>query len=321
MKLKKEYMVLAVIVVALLLYILLKGTDKTHYSLPELTKIARADVSKLVIIRPGGTLTLEGRGEEWKIQPQGYPADKNSVDRMLKAVEEFELSTLVSESKNYVQFDLADDKKIILEVFAGETSLAKLDIGKTATTYQHTYVRLAGDDKVYQARGNIRQPLDIEMDRLRDKVVAKIERDFVTGITMQGDGEPLIIQKYEEPPVPMTTEEDSVAAAPPQKPLWVTNDGREAQESVINGIIGALANLRCAEYIDGKSKEDYTIPAYTITVESTSFVTLEIFDKQEDNKYPAISSQNDYPFLLTEGVVNRLKKTPDELLVQTAEEE
>ena len=315
-------MVLAVIVVALLLYILLKKTDKTHYSLPALTKISSADISKLVIVRTGGTLTLEGQGDEWRIQPQGYLADKSVVDRMLTAVEEFELSTLVSESKNYVQYDLTDDKKIMLEVFAGESTLAKMDVGKTASTYQHTYVRLDGDDKVYQARGNMRQPLDIELDRLRDKVVAKIERDFVTGISLQSAGEALTIQKYEEPPMPLTTGEDSIAAAaaPPQ-PLWTTDDGREAQENVINGIISTLANLKCTEFIEGKSKEDFADPSFTITLQSTSSVTLEIFDKQDDNKYPAVSSQNDYPFLLTEGVVNRLKKTPDEVLVQTTEEE
>jgi hypothetical protein len=322
MKLKKEYMVLAVIVVALLLYILLKKTDKTHYSLPALTKISSEDITKLVIVRPGGTLTLEGQGDEWRIQPQGYPADKGAVDRMLTAVEEFELSTLVSESKNYFQYDLTDDKKIILEVFAGENSLTKLDVGKTASTYQHTFVRLEDDDKVYQARGNMRQPLDIEVDRLRDKVVAKIERDFVTGITLQSAaGEALTIQKYEEPPVPLTTGEDSTTAAAPPQPMWATDDGREAQENVINGIIGTLANLRCTEFIEGKGKEDFTSPSFTITVVSTSSVTLEIFEKQDDNKYPAISSQSDYPFVLTEGVVSRLKKTADEVLVQAAEEE
>lgn len=320
MKLKKEYMVLAVIVVALLLYILLKSTDKTHYSLPEVAKISRSAISKLVIVRPGGTLTLEGQGDEWKIQPQGYPADRSMVDRMLKAVEEFELSTLVSESKNYVQYDLTDDKKIVLEVFGGEESLAKLDIGKTASTYQHTYVRLDGDDKVYQARGNIRQPLDVEMDRMRDKVVAKMDRDLVTGITLQEAGEILTIQKYEEPPVPQITgEADSTAAPMPPKPMWTTDDGREAQENVVNGIISTLANLRCTEYIEDKNKEDFTDPAFTITVEGSSSVTLQIFDKRDDNKYPAVSSQNDYPFLLTEGVVNRLKKSPDEILVKTEE--
>jgi hypothetical protein len=323
MKLKKEFMVLAVIVAALILYILLKSTDKTHYSLPEHAKISRSDITKLIIDRPGGSLIVEGQGEDWKIQPQGYPADQAMIDRMLKAVEEFELSTLVSESKNYVQYELTDDKKIALEVFSGEKSLLKLDIGKTASTYQHTYVRLDGDDKVYQARGNMRQPLDMEIDRLRDKVVATVERDFVTGIILQGPEETLTIQKYEEPPIPVTTgEEDSTAAAsPPPAPVWTTEDGREAQENAVNGIIGALANLRCTEYIEDKSKEDFTDPVFTITVQGTSSLTLQIFEKQEDNKYPAVSSQNDYPFLLTEGVVNRFKKTPDEVLVQVEEEE
>lgn len=118
--------------------------------------------------------------------------------------------------------------------------------------------------------------------------------------------------------MPLTAEEDSAAAAAaPPAPAWTTEDGREAQENVINGIIGTLANLRCAEFIEGKGKEDFSDPIFTITLQGASSVTLEIFDKQDDDKYPAISSQSDYPFLLTEGVVNRFKKTPEEVLVQT----
>lgn len=322
MKFKKEYMVLAVIVVALILYILLKSTDKTHYELPELARIPSSDISKLVIHRPTGTLTLEKKGDQWKIEPEGYPADQSVVDRMLGAVEQFALTTLVSESKNYAQYDLSDDKEIVLEVFGDGESLLKLHIGKTASTYQHTFVRLEGDDKVYQARGNLRQPLEVEMDRLRDKVVAKVDRDLVTGITMQSGGETLALQKYEEPPVPLVAQEGDTASAesaPPPKPMWTAEDGREAQENVVNGILNTLANLRCTEYIEGESKEDFTDPSFTITVEGASPLTLQIFDKREDGKYPAVSSQNDYPFLLTEGVVKRLEKAPDEVLVKTEE--
>ncbi|NIM19160.1 MAG: DUF4340 domain-containing protein [Candidatus Latescibacteria bacterium] len=320
MKLKKEYMVLAVIVVALLLYILFKSPDKTHYRLPEVGKIVTNDISKLVIVRPTGALTLERQGDKWRIQPQGYPADQNLVDRMLKTVGDFELSTLVSESKNYTQFDLTEDKKISLEVFGGEKSLRKLDIGKTASTYQHTFVRLEGDHRVYQAKGNIRQPLDTDIDRLRDKTVATIERDYVTGISLKIGEETLTVKKREEPaPPPYAGTEDSVMSEP--GPVWATEDGLVAKENIINGIINTLANLRCSEYIEGKNKEDFTGPMLSITVESTSTVTLEIFDKRDDNKYPAISSQSDYPFLLAEGVVNRIKKTPDELLVKAGEED
>ncbi|MFH1756165.1 MAG: DUF4340 domain-containing protein [Candidatus Latescibacterota bacterium] len=316
MKLKKEFIVLAVIVAALLLYILFKNSDKTHYTLPALAKIAKNDISKLVIERSGGTLIVEGQGSEWKIQPQGYPADQTAVDRMLDAMEGFELGTLVSESENYHQFDLTEDKKIALQVFGGEQSLRKLDVGKTASTYQHTFVRIDGDHRVYQAGGNIRQPFDVDMEKLRDKVVAQVERDFVTALTIKSVDDSLTVEKYEAPPIPQPgAEEDSVAALP--RPVWSAIDGRAGDENVINGIIGALASLRCVGFIEGKSKEDFADPLCTITLHGTAAVTVQIFAKQPDNKYPAVSSQSDYPFFLTEGVVNRLKKAPNELLAKT----
>ena len=43
--------------------------------------------------------------------------------------------------------------------------------------------------------------------------------------------------------------------------------------------------------------------------------TLSIFKKMEPdaNEYPAISSENDYPFMLPEWRVNNILKRPDEL--------
>ncbi len=322
MKLKKEYIALAVVIVALLLYILLKNTNRTHYSLPEFDKIENTDITKLVITRSDEVVTLERRDESWTMQPQGYLADQTQVDKMLDAVSNFTLSTLVSESKNYTQYELGDQKKITLEIFSGDEAVRKYDIGKTASTYRHTFVRLDGDHRVYQAVENIRQPFDLDTDRLRDKIVAKVEKDFVKAISMSDSAGTLKILKNEPPPVPLPSEGgDSVAAEPP--PPWQTENGRAADEQVIINMLNTLTNLKCDKYIDGSIKEDFVDPIFTLEVQmdGTGPLTLDVFEKQEDNKYPAVSSQNDYPFLLSEWQVKRFMKKPDEVIVKKEEGE
>jgi hypothetical protein len=316
MKLKKEYLILVAVLVALILYISLKNTDRTHYDLPEFSKIDKADITKLVVNRSEGPLTLQRSGEKWTIEPQGYPADQTQVDQMLNAAGDLTLTSLVSESRNYSQYELSDKKKIKIEVYTTGGLARQFDIGKTASTYRHTFVRLPDDPRVYQARDNLRQPFEAEVERLRDKVVSAFDKDLATAVTIADSSGTLQISKREVPPVPMPGKStDSVATE--TGPIWQTADGRAADDKTMDNIIATLSNLRCNSYLEGKSKSDYSAPIFSISVESDKPVSLEVYRKQEDNLYPAVSSQNDYPFLLAEWTVKRLMKKPDEILKKT----
>ena len=313
MKLKKEYIGLVVIIMALVLYILLKNTDRTHYDLPEFSQIEKAGITKLVVNRIAGNMILQRTGEKWTIEPQGYPADQSQIDKMLDAAGDLTLTSLVSESSNYSQYELTDDKKIKLEIFTADGLARQIDIGKAASTYRHTFVRLVDDHRVYQARNNLRQPFETEVDRLRDKVVSAFDKEFTAAVMITDSSGSLQLSKQEIPPIPMPG--DSMAAAVTEPaPLWQTADGQAADDKVLDGIIATLSNLRCDSYLEGRSKEDFNSPIFSISVDGAKPVTLDVYQKQADNKYPAVSSQNEYPFLLPEWTVKRFMKKPSEIL-------
>jgi len=46
MKIKKEYIILAVIIAALLLYLSQRRTDRTLYQLPDMPEISNSDITK-----------------------------------------------------------------------------------------------------------------------------------------------------------------------------------------------------------------------------------------------------------------------------------
>ncbi|MCK4235887.1 MAG: DUF4340 domain-containing protein, partial [Candidatus Krumholzibacteria bacterium] len=185
---------------------------------------------------------------------------------------------------------------------------------KTAST-RHTFVRLDDDHRVYQARGDIRRPFDLEVDKLRDKSVVKFDRETVTGITVASGEGSLLLNKTDASAVVTPPEpEDTVQTGPP--PQWRTEDGRAGDEKVIDRIISTLAGLKCDGYIGGRTKDDFADPVCIITVECSERVSLSIFEKRDDNKHPAVSSQNDYPFLLPEWRVKQIMKKPEELVVK-----
>lgn len=316
MTVKKEYIALAVIIVVLAIVLLLRNGDRTHYTLPELAPVEKMQITRLVISSADSAITLGRHDEVWKIAPYGYPADRSLVDKMLDAVTGLTLTTLVSEAKNYVPYELDDAKRIGVEAFEGDTRVAKFDIGKPASTYRHTFVRLEGDPKVYQARDNLRTIFDKKVEQLRDKVVLSVEKEFVTAITFVSGADSLALHRVEPGAVP-PVEGDTLIPEPVSP--WRTDEGIGADETTVDRVIDRLVSLKCDAFIDGKSKEEFTDPILTLLVEGSETVSLLVYEKGDDNKYPAVSSESDYPFLLPEWVVKQINKTPDELMGKASE--
>ena len=100
MKLKKEYFILTAILVALILYLTLHRSNRTHYQLPELAAVPDKQISKIEITKPGRSIVLNKKDDAWSIEPKGYPADLTKVNGMLSVIGKLKLTALVSESKN-----------------------------------------------------------------------------------------------------------------------------------------------------------------------------------------------------------------------------
>jgi len=55
---KKEYIILAVIIIALSLYLFFHKIGTTHYKLPEVSELSAADITKLEILKTGSAIIL-----------------------------------------------------------------------------------------------------------------------------------------------------------------------------------------------------------------------------------------------------------------------
>ncbi len=312
MRVKKEVVILAVIIVAFSVYLVLRNTDKTHYELPEPEQLEKATVNRIVISHGGTVITLQRDDDRWLLQPQGYQADGNSVDKMLDAIAGFTLMSLVSESGNYSPYDLTDETKIRVEAFSEGEKALRFDVGKAASTYRHTFVSLEDDPGVYQARENIRKVFETDVGKLRDRTVLSFSKDSVAGFTVTSGADTLVLNKTDE--LALALSEDSTGTQETPAPPWTAADGRPADEKVAVRLINRLSSLRCDDYIEGASKEDFTDPIYTVTLSADGTIFLYIFEQREDKKYPAVSSQNDYPFLLPEWNTKQIMQKPADFI-------
>jgi len=304
--------------VALILYLVLHRSDRTHYKLPDITGVSGKQISKLEIGKADKTFVLNKKDNTWYIAPKGYPADSDKVKSMIDVIEKLTLTALVSESKNYVRYDLTGDKKITVKAWNGKTLSREFDIGKAANTYQHTFVRLTTDSNVYHARGDFRRKFDQTVDELRDKTVLSYTQKDIREITLTKDQKTITLTQKQIPEQEGKKKDkpDTTSEKPETKTVWQDAEGKKTDNAKVSGLLSFLNPLECETYITDAKKDDLKNPTYTVALKGDKEYSLSVFAKKDKDAktYPAISSENEYPFLLSESQVESIKSKIEDIL-------
>ncbi len=345
MKIKKQYLILSGIIAVLLIYLILgSGRSKMSYEVPRLKSLNQQEITKLEIILSDRTVTLSGQGEAWNIEPQDYPADPVKVEDMLETVANLTLTELASEQQDYQRYDLDQDSRITVKAYQEERLVREFDIGKIPSTYRHTFIRMADDTRVYYARESFRSRFENEIKDLRDKKVMSLDKNAVSEIHLTQEDTTLEFEKKMIPATPpeekTPPEKEETETETPQEPqeqeAWVTDDGRTGDKTGLDTILSELSDLRCDDFIEGKAKADYSSPIYTVVLKGNKDYMLQIYAQEEkveeeekeegggvsqDEKYPAVSSESPYPFLLSTYRAERIMKKPEDLFPQQDEQD
>ncbi|MBW2609209.1 MAG: DUF4340 domain-containing protein [Deltaproteobacteria bacterium] len=318
MQIKKEQIILVLIILALILYLILRTQDGSHYKLPELPEVVEADISKIEISKHGTSIVLDKKVDTWQIAPKGYPADQAMVKNMLDIIGKLTMTALVSESKNYHRYDLDDEKKIAVKAWAGSALKREFETGKGAASYKHTFVRLPGDHRVYHAREYFRGNFDRTVDDLRDKSVLSFEKDEIREIYLNRVDKSITLTQKKIPLEESAKEKDDAKKAEPQKEetIWESADGLKGDKTNIDKLLTAFYALRCESWIEDREKESFTDPICTVQLKGEKEYTVNIFAKKksEDQEHPAVSSENDYPFMLPQWRVRDIVEIVDGLI-------
>ncbi|MGD2186321.1 MAG: DUF4340 domain-containing protein [Desulfobacterales bacterium] len=315
MKVKKEYIILILIIVGLSVYLFMRSSDRTFYELPKISGLEQNQITKIEISKGGDSIVLNRKDNKWHLEPHGYLADTNKVDDMLGVFEAFTLTTLVSESKDYVRYDLHDEKRITVKAWQQKELKRNFDIGKSASSFRHTFVKLDEDSRVFHARGNFRGKFELTADNLRDKNVLSFRSADIREIQITKNKKSL---KFVRSQVPVTSQQEKSDNAPQValKFEWQGSDGQKGDDSNLNQLLTTLSRLKCVSYINDRSKETFSAPIYAVTLKGAQDYQLDIFAKlQKDaDNYPAVSSASDYPFFLSDSQAQQIMKDPSDYL-------
>jgi hypothetical protein len=312
-KAKTEYIILGVMIAAMLLYLVLRNPNRLNYQLPGLPAITRNEISRIDIVKAGETIRLEKRDSQWLIQPQGFSSDSAKINAIVDAIFNLSLTAQVSESKNYSPYGLDKENEIMVRAYKNEQLLREFSVGNAASTYSHTYVKLANDPRVFHAKNSFRSDFDQKIDGLRDKTVLQFDKNEISAIEIGSAGEKILFVKNVKPiEVKASENKPEVQAPPPAEESWLMADGKPGNNTELKGIIDQASQLACDQFIEGKSKEDFQEPIYTVLLKGRKNFSLSIFKKEEKAiQYAAVSSESPYPFLLSSYMAENIMKKPD----------
>lgn len=340
MSFKKEYIILPVIIIALSVYLYIHKKDSTHYNLPEIKKIDIKNISKIDIMRSGKNFEIIKDHDFWQVGEKKYRADHGKITDMLNIINELTITDLISESKSYARFDLDKNNKISVKAWNNKKEVRAFSIGKSAPTYQHTYITVKNSTSIYMVKGDLKRYFDYSVNQLRDKKVLTLAPDKIDKLIIFANKDKTEIIKTR---VKVTEEEKAKVKevmadiAKNNKQLqyddktadkidnkiddfvlvWTKKDGKQIEKELVISLVKAVSNLECSKYLDEKDIKKYSNPLKTIACfDGKKEYSLKIFKdiNKESKEFVGISSEKKYPFLISEYSGNNLIKLTGNIL-------
>lgn len=284
---KKEYLILALVILALGAYLVLNKENRSHYTLPDPPAIEAGKIDRIVIHKQALALELTQEAGAWVVTEKKFPADLPSVNNMLDVIRNLKISALISETKDLVRYELDEAHRIEVKAFQGPSSLMEFSIGKTAPSLNHTFVMLADDTRIYQADKSFTKFFDKSVEDLRDKQVLNFKQDSIQKITLEKDGVSKVLRAS-----PPTDDKEKIS--------WKFEDDTAPDRETVTNLLSSLSFLACQGFSDTLSKQELEkqIPLAKITLENEIPMVLNIFKQDPEEAMLGTSSMSPYAFVL-----------------------
>jgi hypothetical protein len=286
---KKEYLILAVLILALTAYLVFKKDNQRNYTLPETMVIDAEKIDRVIITKKDQTIELAKENDTWVVTDKKFKADMPNVNNILDVIKNLKISALISENKDVLRYELDNDNAIEVQAFKGSNSLRAFKIGKKAPSLNHTFVMLEKDFNIYQADKSFSDFFDKDVDNLRDKKVLSFKEDSIKKIILEKGG---IIKTL----TALESKDDKGQSLV----SWKFQDNSSPGKETLNTLLSSLTFLTCEQFSDSLSRDELEkeIPLCKITLENDIPIVLSLFDGKNEDEIMATSSMSLYPFFL-----------------------
>ncbi|NOX34410.1 MAG: DUF4340 domain-containing protein [Deltaproteobacteria bacterium] len=288
---KKEYLILIALILILGAYLLLHKENRDNYTLPEIKKIDTSGITGIILDKKEGRVVLAKKDGKWVVAKKEYPADSSLVEDIIDTLKTFKLSALVSQKDDLKRYKLDDENRILVKVMKDKDTLFEFKIGKTAPSFNHTFVMLANDKNIYYANKSFRNDFDKTLEDFRDKKVLEFKEESINEFTVEKDGlSKTLISKEEKKDKKQTSV------------TWSFKDGTSADKKMISNLMSSVSFLECEKYLDSSAKKELEKekPLCIIRLKGKEKLELKLFKTGKEGILRGISSTNKYAFVLSQ---------------------
>ncbi|MGD9686203.1 MAG: DUF4340 domain-containing protein [Desulfobacter sp.] len=319
---KKEYIILIILIIGLIAYLGLKKDNQVHYELPTIPQVDTTRIDRVEISKADRLVVLNKGENGWTVTDKKFSANPEDIEQMIGTLKAIKLSALVSEAKDLARYELNDTHAVKVKALAGKKAVRSFVIGKTAPSYNHTFIYLDDKDRtVYQANGNFKSQFDKEIADFRDKKVLEFDPAGVKKVTLEKQGQIVTLIKSQ---TPETTDQEKdeikknlIEKKPvPKESIWKKEDGSVTDQKTISDLLSSLSKLECQAFLDedkaARLKEIQ--PSCKILLENDKTFILNLFNKNENQDVEGSCSYTPYAFTLTSYKAEDIVSYADKLL-------
>ncbi len=304
MKHWRNPLLMLLVLVGLGAYVKLKE-NKPVREHPLVVEFEPKDVTQVELKGPKASesIVLTKKGDDWRMsQPLDTAADATAVEAVLTATKEvMAISQFgATELKKYG----LDKPKTTLKVKLKGGKSEQLVFGGKAPGDTSTYAMKSGTKTVYLVPTTVAEAADKSTDDLRDKTALRFDLDAVTGVTLTHSAKTFELVKESEANWQM------------KQPLKAAGDA-----VALDGLLNTVKGLKATRFIAEKPDDlkQYGLDAPQVKLElalrKKSSVTLLIGAKSKEDPTAVYARASNEPpvYLLTNSVLNQLKKETNEL--------
>lgn len=319
---KKEYIILIILIIGLIAYLGLKKDNQVHYELPTIPQVDTTRIDRVEISKADRLVVLNKGENGWTVTDKKFSANPEDIEQMIGTLKAIKLSALVSEAKDLARYELNDTHAVKVKALAGKEALRSFVIGKTAPSHNHTFIYLDDKDRtVYQANGNFKSQFDKESADFRDKKVLEFDPAGVKKVTLEKQGQIVTLIKSQTPKTTDQEKDETKKDLIEKKPLheestWKKEDGSVTDQKTISDLLSSLSKLECQAFLDedkaARLKEIQ--PSCKILLENDKTFILNLFNKNENQDVEGSCSYTPYAFTLTSYKAEDIVSYADKLL-------
>jgi hypothetical protein len=268
------------------------------------------DATKIEIKQLGSEFVLELKEGKWSVTSAAdFPADQDSVQKLLENVRDFKIQDVVSKNpEKQVLFQVNDTMGISTKISDSKGSvIAQVYIGKNGPNFMSTYIRKEGSDEVILATGYLKSVFDRSKTSWKDLNIFKFDAKLCEYIYLESPGSKI------------TCEKDDKGVWNVKEPEAFPADG-----PTVDKIAETLAGLTTNDYPEKKALSEYGLdkPERTLKfrLSDKTEYTL-IISKEDKNKFYAKKPDSDMIYSLYKYRIDNIFKKLDDLRVKEHPEE